>query len=44
MPQWDKIISEEASHCTFSPNLFHGQITQKSINKMSSPENKKCGP
>ena len=32
------------SHCTFSPNLFHGQTTQISIDQMSSPENKKCRP
>ena len=31
-------------HCAFSPNLFHGQITQKSIDQMCSPENKKCSP
>ena len=30
------------AHCAFSPNLFQGQITQISINQMSSPENKKC--
>ena len=28
--------------CAFPPNLFHGQIPQKSINQTSSPENKKC--
>ena len=32
------------SHCVFSPNLFHGQITQISIDQMSFPENKKCSP
>ena len=32
------------SHCAFSSNLFHGQITQKHIDQMSSPENKKCSP
>ena len=31
------------SHCAFSPNLFHGQITQihKNFNQMSSPEKTK---
>ena len=32
------------SHCTFSSNLFHGQITQKYIDQLSDPENKKCRP
>ena len=31
------------SHCTFF-KFFHGEITQISINQMSSPENKKCSP
>ena len=29
------------SHCTFSPDLFHRQITQKSIEQMSTPEKQK---
>ena len=32
------------SHCHLSSNLFQGQITQKHIDQMSSPENKKCSP
>ena len=28
------------SHCAFSPNLFHGQITQKSISQMSPQKTK----
>ena len=32
------------SQCTFSSNLFHGQITQKHFNEISSPKNKKSRP
>ena len=32
------------SHCAFSSNLFHGQIPQKAIHKLSDTENKKCSP
>ena len=32
------------SHCTFSTNLFHGQITQKLIDQLIEPENKECSP
>ena len=32
------------SHCTFSSNLFHEQITQISIHQLSDTENKKCSP
>ena len=35
-------ISRPYSYCAFSSNLLHGQTTQKHINQMSSPENKKC--
>ena len=37
--QWKHKV-EWATHCAFSSNLFHGQITRK----MSSPENKNCRP
>ena len=39
LPWWSSV-----SHYAFSPNLFHGEITQKSIDQMNSPENKKCSP
>ena len=32
------------SHCTFSSNLFHGQIAQIYIDHLSGPKNKKCSP
>ena len=32
------------SHCAFSSNLFHGQISQIYIDHLSGPENKKCSP
>ena len=28
----------------FSSNLFHGQITQRYIDQLSDPKNKKCSP
>ena len=40
----DKYLFSTESHSAFSPNLIHGQITQISIDHMSSPENKKCSP
>ena len=39
-----RVMRRAATHCAFSPNLFHGQITQKSTNQTSSPENKKIVP
>ena len=42
-PIFSKQLSTGA-HCAFSPNLFHGQITQISLNQISSPKNKKCSP
>ena len=38
------VYASGGAHCAFSSNLIHGQITQKHINQMSSPENKKCSP
>ena len=35
------ISSSSYSHCAFSSNLFHGHITQKYIDQLSDPENKK---
>ena len=32
------------SHCTFSSNLFHGQIAQIYIDHLSGHENNKCSP
>ena len=32
------------AHCTFSSNLFHGQIIQIAILQLSDSENKKCSP
>ena len=36
------MIFQTVSHCAFSSNLFHGQITQKHIDHLSAPENVKC--
>ena len=32
------------THCSFSSNSFHGQITHKAVHQLSDPENKKCSP
>ena len=37
-------LMSTASHCAFSSNLFHRQLTQKPVDQMSPPENKKCSP
>ena len=39
---WAKVWLSFTLH--FSPNLFHGQITQISIHQLSGPENKKLSP
>ena len=36
-----RVMRRAATHCAFFPNLFHGQITQKSTNEASFPKNKK---
>ena len=38
------LMHSTRTHCTFSSNLFHRQITQKDINQLSDPENKKFSP
>ena len=36
--------SMTSSHCSFSSDLFHGQIAQIYIDHLSGHENKKCSP
>ena len=40
--KWNSaIIQDWGSHCAFSSNLFHGQITQKAIHQLRDPEKEK---
>ena len=34
-------VGNQTSHCSFSSNSFHGQITQKAVYQITDPENKK---
>ena len=41
---FDPMITNTSSHCAFSSNLFHWQMTQKHIDQLSSPEEIKFSP